>query len=209
VKTTTAADPATVNLFKAAAAFVDVDGALDGRVEIDEGVMAGASAGEAWGGDGGELLAEAEGEGPLFTGTGADAAVELAEGEIAGGGACDGGVEIDDGVTAGAAVGGKIDGAWDGGVEIDDGATAGAAAGEPDEAVGEGEGALFTGTGGDATGVSAEGERAGDGNGEDLGDDLAATTELSNSATKSINTAVWKEAIVERWRRMGKLGLTI
>jgi hypothetical protein len=190
---------------------VDIDGALDGGIEIDDGVMAGAAAGEAsWGGDGGELMADGEGEGLLFTSTGADA-VGLAEGEIAGDGAWDGGVEIDDEVTVGAAAGGNIvgDGAWDGGVEIDDGATAGAAAGEPDEAVGEGEGALFTGTGGDATGVSAEGERAGDGNGEDLGDDLAATTELSNSATKSINTAVWKEAIVERWRRMGKLGLTI
>jgi len=172
--TMTAADPATVNLFKAAS-FVDVDGALDGGVEIDDGVIAGV----AWG----------------------DAAVELAEGEIAGDGAWDGGVETDDGVTA--AVGEIVgDGPWDGGVEIHDGATAGAAAGEPEEADGEAEVA-----GGDATGESAEGEIAGDGNGEDDGGDLA-TAELSNSsATKSINTAVW-EAIVERWRRIGILGLT-
>jgi len=187
---------------------VDVDGALDGGVEIDDGVIAGVAAGEAWGRD---LMADGEGEGLLFTGTGADAAVELAEGEIGGDGAWDGGVDIDDGVTAGAAAEGEIigDGAWDGGVEIDDVATAGAAAGEPKEArgrdigeltaEGDGEGALFIGTGG----------KEGDGNREDLGDDGGdrATVELRNSATKSIKTTLW-EAIVERWRRMGILGLT-
>jgi len=101
-KTTTAADPAMVNLFKAAP-FVGVDGALDGGVEIDDGVIAGVATREAWGG---ELMADGEGEGLLFTGTGADAAVELAEGEIAGDGAWDGGVEIGDWVTAGASKGG-------------------------------------------------------------------------------------------------------
>ena len=143
-KTTKAADPATVNLFKAAP-FVDVDGALDGGVEIDDGVIAGV----AWG----------------------DAAVELAEGEIAGDGAWDGGVEIDDGVTAGAAAG-------------EAGAAAGGDVGEL-TANSEGEGALFTGE-------LAEGEIAGDGNGEDMGDDGGdrATVEPSNSPTKSINTKV-------------------
>ena len=71
--------------------------------------------------------------------------------------------------------------------------------GEPEEVDGEGEGTLFTGTGGDATGESAEGEIAGDGNGGELGDDGGdrATVVLINSATKSINTTLW-EAIVER-----------
>jgi len=57
---------------------------------------------------------------------------------------------------------------------------------------GEGDGALFTVTGEVATGELAEGEIAGDGNGEDMGDDGGdrATVEPSNSATKSINTAV-------------------
>jgi len=152
--------------------FEDVDGVLDGGVEIDDGVIAGAAAGESWGGDSGESMADGEGDGLLFTGTGADAgAGELAEGEIAGDGAWDGGVEIDDGVTAGAAAG-------------EAGAAAGGDVGEL-TANSEGEGALFTGE-------LAEGEIAGDGNGEDMGDDGGdrATVEPSNSPTKSINTKV-------------------
>jgi len=93
---------------------VGVDGALVGGVEMDDGVIAGAAAGEAWGG---ELMADGERDGLLFPGTGEDPTGELAEGEIVGDGAWDGGVEIDEGVTTGA---------WDGGVEIDDGVTTGA-----------------------------------------------------------------------------------
>ena len=83
-KTTKAADPATVNLFKAAPF---AEGPSEGGVEIDDGVTAGETAGEseeAGGGDGGELMAEGEGDGALFTGTGGDAAGESAEGEIVG-----------------------------------------------------------------------------------------------------------------------------
>ena len=163
-----------------AAPFVGVDGALVGGVEIDEGVIAGAAAGEAWGGgDGGELMADGEGEGLLVTGTGEDATGELAlvEGEIAGDGAWDGGVEIDDGVTAGAATG-----------------EAGAKAGEPKEAGGgdvgeltangEGDGAFIKGTGEDTAGELAEGEPAGD------DDRDRAKVELTNSEATSINTMV-------------------
>lgn len=73
-KTTKAADPATVNLFKAAL-FSEGDGASDGE-EIADGVTAGVTAGVR-GGDGGELTAEGDGEGAFFTGT---------EGETAGAG---------------------------------------------------------------------------------------------------------------------------
>lgn len=77
-KTTKAADPATVNLFKAAL-FSEGDGASDGE-EIADGVTAGVAAGVTAGvrgGDGGELTAEGDGEGAFFTGT---------EGETAGDG---------------------------------------------------------------------------------------------------------------------------
>jgi len=83
-KTIVAADPAMVNLFKAAAF---AEGPSEGGVEMDDGVTAGETAGEseeAGGGDGGELMAEGEGDGEVFTGTGGDAVGELAEGEIAG-----------------------------------------------------------------------------------------------------------------------------
>jgi len=83
-KTITAADPATVNLFKAAAF---AEGPSEGGVEIDDGVTAGETAGEsdeAGGGDGGELMADGEGDGEVFTGTGGDATGESAEGEIVG-----------------------------------------------------------------------------------------------------------------------------
>ena len=103
------------------------------------------------------------------------------------------------------------DGASNGGVEIDNGVTTWAATRELEEARGgdvrkleeddDEEATLFKGTGGDATADLAEGEIAGDGNGEDLGDDDGdwAMVKLSNSASKRINTMVW-EAIVERWQ---------
>lgn len=56
-------------------------------MEIDDGVTTGAAVGEpeeACGGDGGELSADGEGDGEVFTGTGGDAVGDLAEGEIAG-----------------------------------------------------------------------------------------------------------------------------
>jgi len=83
-KTITAADPAKVNLFKAAAELSEGEGASEGVVEMDDGVIAGETAGEseeAGGGDGGELMAEGEGDGALFTGTGGDATGETAEGD--------------------------------------------------------------------------------------------------------------------------------
>jgi hypothetical protein len=89
-KSTTAADPAKVNLFKAAPL---CDGASAGE-EIDDGVTAeGVTAGESAAtgeGDGGELMADGEGEGALFTGTGGEATGEVAEGETAGDGAATG-----------------------------------------------------------------------------------------------------------------------
>jgi len=80
--------------------FLDVYDALIGGVEIDNGVI--EATGEAWEGDGGDLMVDGDGEGLLFTGTRWDVVVELVEGEIAGVAVWDGRVEIDDGVTAGA-----------------------------------------------------------------------------------------------------------
>lgn len=77
-----------MSLFKAAPFWLG-DGASDGGVEIDEGVSKGVAAGdseEAGGGDGGELTAVGEGEAPLSTGAGGDAAGELADGETDGDG---------------------------------------------------------------------------------------------------------------------------
>jgi hypothetical protein len=51
---------------------------------MDDGVTAGETAGEsdeAGGGDGGELMADGEGDGAFFTGTGGDATGETAEGD--------------------------------------------------------------------------------------------------------------------------------
>lgn len=67
-KITTAADPATVNLFKAAL-FSDGDGASDGGLEIGDGVTAGA------------VAVDGEGDGALFWGTGGVATGDLAGGD--------------------------------------------------------------------------------------------------------------------------------
>lgn len=73
----TAADPATLNLFKTAP-LASGAGASDGGKEIEDGEVAGAPAGDSevdGGGDGGDLTVAGEGEGPLVT-----------EGEVSGDG---------------------------------------------------------------------------------------------------------------------------